>query len=305
MQKTKNNMRGRNKLLFLITSLFLFSIFSFAYSVHAEGIAPVTDSNFSIVVDQLRGDNIINKTVRINASVITGTAGVVPSNYSRAQVYLISLGSTANTTLILINGSLGTNVNLTNNITIAINSSLFEDGNDYNITVSFWNGTTFFNMSKLIVIDNGVPTSATGFAPTGTVTNGTLNFTASVTNANTHACYLNFSGSNPGRTGYAMNYSGTSCSLFFRTPLSAFTYRWFISASDGSNTTASGLQTTTIDVVDDTLNSITTKQVKEVARQRELSVGGGVADSDVGKQLFEQDVANSEKRMLKFLANHR
>ena len=258
--KNKKEMVKRNKLFFLMVSVFMFSVFS----ILTISAADLTTDNVTIYAPAVSNTGFLSGgSIATNITVEVKTF-YANQNWTRVTYYISGAGSTANTTLIATNVSAdnknATNNNFTNQF--AFNTSIFEDGNDYTLTVALWNGTQRLNVTRTITINNTLPATPTVTGQTGTVSNGTLNFTATVGDSTTTACYLNFTGTNPGKQSYAASYSGDSCS-YKLTSISAQTYVFFFSASDGNDGTLSSQGTVTIDVQDDSTNSITPEQLKK------------------------------------------
>jgi len=238
-------------------------------------VSAISVSNFTFAIPHLApGYNSLTRSGVFNVSIVDGSAVCGCENYTRAQVYIQGF-STTNTTIALLNDSLGSNTNQSRNFTLTINTSLLEDGSDYILTVNLWNGTNYFNATnQTITIDNGVPVAATSLIPTDVSvdTDGTINFTATVTDANTTTCYLNFTFVNPGSPSYAATYSTTSCS-FQIASIPEQSYRWFITASDGTNATVSSTQTVSVSIKTGTGSTLSPEQVAELNRQQALRTG--------------------------------
>ena len=250
----------RSKSYIWFGALLLLSLFSISF-ISADGIGPLTDANFTYSIPANdNGYNTLNGYKVINVSVVNGTgsggcnAGAALTgagacnNYSRVWAYIKSAGATANTTLTLINGSLNFNPNLIGgNISVSINTTWFEDGADYNLTLSWFNGTNYWNVSRTIVIDNaGVPaptlTPANRFE-INSATNRTFN--GSVGDANTTSCTATIArgGASSGSDYFTPTptYSAADCSFYKNFASSLDNGEWYfkITASDGTNTTAS------------------------------------------------------------------
>ena len=235
-------------------SLILFSIIFLSINfVSALELGTQDVVNVTIVVNQLNNDGIIN--LNANTTINISIRAPAESNWTRVKdVYLISLGATANNTLLLVRNGNDANVTSSNsgityNISIAINHSavFVEDGNDYNLTIVLFNVTKTTNVSRLITIDHGAPLAATSLLPASD-TDGTVNFSATVTGSNATRCYLNFTNTNPGSISYLMINDSTtdSCSISIAN-IPEQSYGWFITTSDGTNATRSALQTTNVD----------------------------------------------------------
>lgn len=191
-------------------------------------------------------DSYLNGNVTVNISIPTSFRD---QNWSSVNVYIYSTGATANTSVFLINDSSvkGFTQNYSDNISVTFNSAPLEDGNDYTIIFNLWNSTKHLNITGTgYVVDNGEPTASTALLPTSD-TDGTVNFSATTTNSDTTGCYINFSNYNPGKNSYNATYYTTSCSLQL-TGVSELSYIWFVTTSDGSNSTRSAIQTTSVDI---------------------------------------------------------
>lgn len=87
-----------------------------------------------------------------------------------------------------------------------------------------------------ITVGRTTPTAPSAQTPSGTVHDRDQTFTATVVGAETTGCRLNFVTTNPGSSSYAMTHSGTSCTLAL-TGIPSTTYNYYISATDGVDTT--------------------------------------------------------------------
>jgi len=223
--------------IFLIATIFLFSI----VPVMAFGIS---SDNITINIPPASGF-LNGATASWNISL---DAGFTVQNWTSATVYLQSAGLTANTTEILI----ATAVNTTTadlEINGTLDSTRFEDGTDYTFKVQLFNGSDRVNATITgITIDNTIPQASTSLSPVDNNidTDGTVNFTGTVVGVNTTSCTLQFVGTNFGGASQAMTHNGNSCSLQL-TAIPEQSYKWFIRASDGSNTTDSSTLTVNID----------------------------------------------------------
>lgn len=154
--------------------------------------------------------------------------------------------STANSSYTLIRFDTNTS---TGNVNSTFDSTDLEDSNDYfiNATCTKMNKTKFEVIRSGLSINNTVPTTPTTLVPvTNTVyTNNSVYFTSAVNNTETTGCTLYFDGINPGSSSYAMTYSASSCTKSLTIPDQ--TYRWYIVASDGSDTKASAITTLKVD----------------------------------------------------------
>jgi len=128
-------------------------------------------------------------------------------------------------------------------IMIGVDSTKLEDGNAYNVFASCWNVTAFQENSTniTVIVDNSVPTAPSSLSPVANSVDedGTINFSATVTNSETTACTLWFPNKLPASTSsYSMSYTGSSCYYNIASILDE-SYDYIIQATDGLNTTNS------------------------------------------------------------------
>ena len=127
-----------------------------------------------------------------------------------------------------------------------VNSAVIEDANNYEINATCWNitGDIADGTISSVIIDNTVPTAPSSLSPSDLAlqTNDTVTFSTTVTNAETTSCVLYFDGINPGATSYSMTYSTNTCSHTISN-LPYQSYKWYVRASDESNTTDSVINT--------------------------------------------------------------
>lgn len=187
-------------------------------------------------------------TFDVNVNASWGGATLV--NFT----FYMGSASTANTTWTEIgaNNSLNTS-SYTNHSSTQIEfvHGLVEDASDYvlNVTVINASGTRMLLANASLtgmIVDCHVPQAPTGLTPTSDA-DGTVTFSGTVVGANTTACTLLFSGTNPGATSYAMTHSANACT-YTNTNVPEQTYTYYIRASDGINTTDSSTQTLNVDV---------------------------------------------------------
>lgn len=129
---------------------------------------------------------------------------------------------------------------------VTINSIVLEDANNYIFNATCINATLSADDTNTgITVDNTIPQASTGLTPTSD-TDDSVIFSGTVVGANTTSCTLLFDGINPGSSSYAMTHSGNTCTHTLTVPKQ--TYRWYIRASDETNTTDSSTQTTNVDI---------------------------------------------------------
>ena len=230
-------MKSREMKLF-ITTLLVLSILSLSM---VSAIANPVASNITINIPATSG-TLTGATAVFNITIITGFEA---QNWSQVNVYLKSVSLTANTSDFLASRGYNYTTILTLNGTL--DSTIFEDANDYTITFELRNGSNNFNATRSgITINNTIPQSATSLTPTSD-TDGTVTFSSNVIGRNTTACTLFFTGINPGNPSYTMTHSGSTCT-YDSLSMAEETYNWYVRSSDGSDTTNSGSQTTTVDI---------------------------------------------------------
>lgn len=234
---------GNKKLMFIclaVFSLFLFSLIS---------VSALESANITVVTPGASG-TLTGASAVFNCSVI---AGYEDQNYTTGYIYLQSAGLTANTTETLMATVSNTTAYDFNG---TLDSTTLEDGNDYTFKCSLFNGTDYVNASRTgITVDNGVPTAPT-ISPANyytITTSGTQTVTGTVVDAETTSCtYTIYRGGSTadGNSGSG-SYSGSSCTFTKAFSTSADNGDWWITvtASDGTNTTASSVSHLTVNLV--------------------------------------------------------
>lgn len=265
--------RCKNKLL--LSLVFCLVILSLSYFVSSADI--ISSSNITIAYPPASGI-MKGSTAWYNATLITGYEA---QNWTRSRAFLVS-------------SSLGTTTPLAGSYTInqsdlefngTIDTNQVWDATDYTFTIQLWNGTDTLNATRSgITIDNGVPVAPTSLLPTSD-TDSTVNFSATVVDANTTACTLYFTNGNPGSSSYSMTYSGSGCS-YSLTNVPEKTYTWYVDASDGSNSTSSSSQSTNVDLQTGASKGSATffsSQETDITGKRTLSLSSeGEVGSTVG-----------------------
>lgn len=220
--------------------IILISAFVFAFLFSMFSVMAMETGNITIVTPGVSGI-LSGELAEFNVTLITGYEG---ENWTKVRVWLVSASLTANTTEILATSWVVNTTDLMLNHTV--NSSGFEDGNDYTFKAQLFNGSDYLNKTRSgIIIDNTVPTAPT-LSPsdlTTRTTSGTQTFTGAVTDESTTSCtYTMYRGGSPsdGESG-AGTYSESSCTFTKSFSTTADNGVWWFSmvASDESNTTAS------------------------------------------------------------------
>jgi hypothetical protein len=229
---------GKNKfLLSLLLGIFLilsFSIISASSNMSINNITVVTPGVSGILTG---GSAVFNCSIQ--STTYSG------ENWTRVRTWLKSTSLSANTTNILVSDWILNTT--TQDLNGTLNSTWVEDANDYTFTCQLWNGTEYRNQTRSsITINNTVPTAPSSLLPTSD-SDGTVNFSATVTNSNTVSCVLHFVGTSYNGPTQTMSYSGNSCNLQL-TNVPEQSYTWYVTASDGSDNTNSATQTTNIDL---------------------------------------------------------
>jgi len=216
-----------SRYLILLATIFLFSL-TFA--------SALTDSNVTLVAPASSG--VLSGTTALLNATIDSAPG---ENWTTAYFYAKS-SSTANSSWSLI-GTFSNDTEVIFNGTF--NSNILQDANDYQINVTIFNGT--HRISKVntgVIVDNNVPTAPTlSPADLSSVTTATTQtFTGTVVDAETTSCtYTIYRGgsSSDGVSGSG-SYSGSSCTFTkaFLTSADNGVWWWTITASDGTNSTA-------------------------------------------------------------------
>lgn len=136
------------------------------------------------------------------------------------------------------------------NVNTTFDTTTVEDATDYVFTASCKNSSNDDASSTTsVTIDNTIPQTPSALSPaTGTIdADGSITFSGTVTGVNTTICTLNFDGVNYGGDDQSMTHTGNTCSLTLSN-VPDQTYKWYITASDGTNTTDSSTLTVTSDV---------------------------------------------------------
>ena len=216
------------------------SIFMFAFLFSMVSVMAMEEDNITIVTPAVSG-TLTGASAIFNVTLVTGYEA---ENWTSIRIYLHSASLTANTTETLATGWITNTTDLMLNGTL--DSTVFEDGNDYIFKAQLFNGTDYLNQTRSgITINNGVPTAPT-LSPvdlTTRTTSGTQTFTGTVVDAETTSCtYTIYRGGSPsdGNSGAGV-YSGTSCTFTqtFSTSADNGVWWWTITASDETDTTSS------------------------------------------------------------------
>ncbi len=224
-----------NKKLLSLTLAFMlvFVLSGFVSGLETENVTVSIPG----VSGTLSGTAIFNCTI---------VAGYEDENWTRIRTYFQSSSLTANTTETSASAWV-TNDTDDLNLNGTIDTTIVEDGNDYIFKCQVWNGTDYVNKSRTgITIDNTIPQSATSLTPTSD-DDGSFTFSGAVVGVNTTSCTLYFDGINPGSSSYAMTHTGDTCTYAI-TSIPEQTYKWYIRASDETNTTDSSTQTTNVNI---------------------------------------------------------
>jgi len=231
-------------------SVIIASIFLFTFLFSMVSVMAMEEANITIVTPAVSG-SLIGATAIFNVTLITGYEA---ENWTSIRIYLNSAGLTANTTETLATAWITNTTDLMLNGTL--DSTVFEDGNDYVFKAQLFNGTDYLNVSRTgITINNGVPTAPT-ISPadlTTRTTSGTQTFTGTVVDAETTSCtYTIYRAGSPsdGNSGSGV-YSGTSCTFTKTFSTSADNGVWWvtITASDGTDTTSSSTNKYNVNLV--------------------------------------------------------
>jgi len=218
-------MEKRNKVIFLLLGItFLLSMYvvSAGVSITVPSASTTIAGTVSFnVTNSSAFDEMMNCTIYLKSSLTANSSWA-------------SMGYFYNDTLFNVNGT--------------FDSTAFEDSDDYIINATCRNSTNDISDDTNIgiTIDNTIPQSASGLTPTSD-DDGALTMSGTVTARNTTSCTLYFDGINPGSPTYAMTHTGSTCSYIFAS-IPEQTYKWYIRASDETNTTDSSTQTTTVSI---------------------------------------------------------
>lgn len=210
---------------------FIFLLFLISFSSAAVGNATLTLPAASTTY---------SGTVILNTTTANQAGNFTCSFYGKS---LISANSSWSILASAVN-------NTASGVNTTFDSVGIEDANDYSVNVTCANNTNTWtpDVHTGITIDNTIPQAPTLSPSTNTLnkTSGTYTFTGDVTDANTTSCtYLisrggAVSGTQDSTTGSA-TYSAASCTFTktFSNSKDNGDWYWYITASDGSNTTQS------------------------------------------------------------------
>lgn len=226
--------------------------------------------------------NCVSATLTVTpatSGILSGTSAVLNASSSYITEMLncswyASSTSTANSTAVLIRNITNSSISQTY-LNTTFNSNLLEDSNDYVVYAICYNGTYTNETSASstgVVIDNTIPQTPSSLSPSASSTDddGAVTFSGTVTGVNTTGCTLYFSGKNPGASSYTMTHSSNTCTYSF-TSMPEETYDYYITASDGTNTTDSA--TTRFDIsIDTPANYLFVEEKKSIAQEQTFSI---------------------------------
>lgn len=226
-------MKKINKFLSLVfITVFLIAIPAISAAVTITLNAPASSStvrgittfNTTVTGLDVTNGNLVNLTYYVKSASVNDTGWV-------------KIGS--NNSLNMTNQTVGnqtiTKIDLTGRI---------EDANDYIFNVTILNDTASGFLDDVtntgITVDQSAPSTPTILTPTDDSTDedGTFVFNVSVAGANTTGCTLYFDGVGPGDSSYAMTHLGSAC-YYSATRIPEQTYNWYVTATDGTNTSTS------------------------------------------------------------------
>ena len=195
----------------------------------------------------------------------------------------VSSPSTANSTATNISfySNVSANATSLNGTILSATSIRIEDSTDYSMYASCRNiSGQIQNSSTLTSIrwDNTVPTAPASIYPSDELRNenGSLDFSSTVTGANTTLCRLYFvNGPNSGGASQSMTHSANACTLSLSN-VPAQTYNFILESSDGTNRTNSSETTVHVDIPSSAGKSMTEQQVAQAKAK----------DSLFGKPIF-------------------
>lgn len=268
MRKTKLNI-----CLFLITTVLL------------SVMTVMAATKLTVTIDSPAADGKLYSSSESTANVSVTVAGQAGGACSfNCTVFAKSSLSANSTWTLVINGTASAIRNASDTVWNAtFNTAMIEDANDYIINATCFNGTAGDHGEDTntgITIDNTAPTAATSLYPTGTVTNQTFRFGGTVTDSETTSCTIRFDGTNPGLSSYTGTYSGSSC-YYAATLVPEQTYKYYVRASDGTNTTDSSVSTVTVDVDTAAGKSMTSQQIAEAKAKGLLAAGWQIGDTTI------------------------
>lgn len=221
----------RNKKIYAISLFLVIALILLIATVSALTLTPASSSTLTGVI------------------VLNVTGGGNEGNITNCSFYAKS-ASTANSSWVFLANHLnwsadGTGVNSYINGTF--NSVGLEDSTDYIFNASCTNASSAQStvVTSLITVDNTVPDAPTGLTPTSSASNS-VTFGSTVNGRETTSCTLIFTGINPGNPTYSLTHTGDTCTSTALI-VSDQTYNWYITATDGTQTTSSATQTILVD----------------------------------------------------------
>lgn len=228
----------------IITGLVLLMCFVFSISF-VSSVGGLTSANVSVTTPAASAI-MGNASFFFNVS-IDSDSDYQAENYTQLNIWIYSATLTANTSQIDISG---VKANVSEyEFSGSVDTSGFEDGNDYIFVAVLNNGTDLVNQSRTgLIINNtvpGAPTLSTPADQSSITSSGTQTFTYTVGDANTVSCTYTIdrynSPSDSGSASGTGTYSAASCSFTkaFSSSSDNGDYSVVVTASDGSDTTGS------------------------------------------------------------------
>ena len=180
------------------------------------------------------------------------------------------------------------NTSANNAYLAAVNFSGIEDANNYILNATCKNITGVLEVGDTntgIIADCTVPTAPSSLSPTSD-TDGTVDFSATVTGKETTSCILYFVSTNPGATSYTMTHSGNTCT-YLSLSMPEQSYQYYVTASDETNTTDSS--TTTLDV-DIKTSAGKTAIIKQAEKEGKVKITGAKTFTIIDKNGFNSAI---------------
>jgi len=228
-------------------------------------VLPIVAAQTATLVSPSDNSVISGNSVTLNATVSN------PAKNFSCQFYAMSTSTNNNTWTLLATVANTTNIEAKT----TFDSSIIEDSDDYVFNVTCYNDTDTWNddTNTGITVDNTVPQTPTSLSPSSDSfdNDGSVTFTATITDENTTTCTLYFVDGGPGSSSYTMTQTpGTSTCTKTLTNMPDQTYKWYVKASDGTNT--SSASSTNILNVDVKTSASKTAILKELEKQGKIKI---------------------------------
>jgi len=231
-------MRKINK--FRVSLLLAITVFTFSV-MSVSAISVINPAN-SVTVNG--GSAFLNANISTSANNLSYGGGLINCSFYAGSTL------TANSSWTFLGNAFNASAAALN-ISMTFDSAGLQDANDYQFNATCFNTTAISTAvgTASVTVHNTVPQAPTITSPVdgSSDADGTFTFEVGVIGVNTTSCTLFFDGINPGNPSYSMTHSGNTCT-YSVTSIPEQSYRWYVRASDESNTTDSSRPTVQVDI---------------------------------------------------------